>query len=366
MSSTVNLRGMALHGHMKGVSTLKYNADGDMLFSSSRDTNCCACSWNARDGPGMGEMTASYSSQKYTGRDFDPAMVALDVNRQSTLLAGASAGEESVIWSVETGTMLGSITRSMSSGSSVGFSHDDRMLMVATRGRASTKSAISLFNLPFTVPSLGDDIAPAKTAFNPTFEYEGESGEMITWAAWGPTNDTIYFAEGAYMHILDVERGTVIRSREIHPDSNINRFKFDSDYLTLATASTDCSAKLLDHRDLQVMQVYQSDVPVNDVSISPGADHVILGGGMDAAAVTTEGGTSTFEVKFYHKIHGTQLGQLRCHFGTITAMTFHPDGKGFSSGSYDGLIKMFRFDDAYLSSPGCVPIWTLDSMRDEE
>lgn len=84
-----------------------------------------------------------------------------------------------MIWSVETGVLLGTISRSMSSGASVGFSHDDRLLMVATKGRANTKSAIELYNLPFTIPGVGEDIAPAKTKFNPTFTHELDDNETI-------------------------------------------------------------------------------------------------------------------------------------------------------------------------------------------
>ncbi|CCW61174.1 unnamed protein product [Phytomonas sp. EM1] len=358
MTSTINLSGVALHGHMKDVTMLKFNHDGDLLFSSSRDTECNACCWYAKTGELLGSYTTVGQGSQ---RAFDSAVVALDVNRYSTLFATANAGEETMLWSVETGALLGTISRALSSGSSVGFSHDDSLLMVATKGRSGMKSAIQLYNLPFTVPPVGEDIAPAKTTFNPTSSYETDSPELITWASWGPTNDTIYFSEGAYMHILDVETNKVIRSREIHPGYVINRFKFDSNYLTLATASTDCTACLLDQRELSIMQTYQSDGPINDVSISPTADHVILGGGIDAAAVTTKGGQANFEVKFFHRVHGTQLGQLRCHFGTITAMTFHPDGRGFASASHDGLIKMYRFDENYTSAPGGVPLWSLKS-----
>lgn len=337
---------------------LKFNHDGDLLFSSSRDTNCSACCWYAKTGEMMGSYTTVGKGK--TTRDFDPAMVALDVNRQSTLLATTSAGEETMLWSVENGDLLGTISREMCSGSSVGFSHDDRILMVATKGRSQTKSAIELYNLNFCVPAVGDCIAPARTVFNPAYTYETESAaEKITWANWGPTNTHIYFAEGGYMNILDVEMNKIVRSREIHPNHSINRFKFDNNYLTLATASTDCTACLLDHRDLATIQVYDSGVPVNDVSISPNSDHVILGGGMDAAAVTTQGSGSSFEVKFFHRVYGKQLGQLRCHFGTITAMTFHPDGFGFTSGSYDGLIKLYRFNEAYHTAPGSKALWHL-------
>ncbi|KAG5464236.1 hypothetical protein LSCM1_00417 [Leishmania martiniquensis] len=356
MTSAVDLEGVALHGHMKGVTMLKFNRDGDLLFSSAKDTNCSACCWQAKTGKLLGSYT---TVGQVEGRTYDAAMVALDVNRESTLLATASAGEEVLLWSVESGALLGSVSRSLSSGASVGFSHDDTLMMVATKGRSSTSSAIQVYNVPFTVPKASEDIAPVKTPF--TIFSTFETPDTITWAAWGPTNETIYYAEGGYMNILDVEANKVIRSRQIHEDENevINRFSWDPNYLTLATASTDKTSHLIDFRDLATIQVYRSDVPVNDVSISPNADHVILGGGMDAAAVTTQGGQSIFEVKFFHKVQGHQLGQLRCHFGTINAISFHPDGRGFASASYDGLIKMYRFGDAYESAPGAKPLWTL-------
>lgn len=362
MSVSVNLTGVALHGHMKGVTMLKFNNDGDMLFSSSRDTNCSALGWRFA----THSMLGSYTTVGMGDRTHDHAMVALDVNRHSTLLATASAGEDTLIWGVESGHLLGSINREMSSGSAVEFSHDDRMLMVATKGRGTVRSAISLYNLPFASPPAGEDIAPTRTVMNPYVQYTMESKEAkITHAAWGPTNDTIYFSEGGSIHILDVPTMTVKQSRLIHDGENpdINRFTFDPTYLTLATASKDCTAHLVDHRDLNTIQVYESDVPINAISINPYSDHIILGGGMDAQDVTTQGGVTTFEVKFYHKIRGTQLGQLRCHFGTITAMSFHPDGKGFCSGSYDGLIKSYRFSDDILSAPGAIPLWTLEGKE---
>eukprot|EP00796_Vickermania_ingenoplastis_P008140 gene8140-5674_t len=344
----------------KGVTMLKFNNDGDMLFSSSRDTNCSAVGWLYDEHPTS--MLGSYTTIGVgdSKRTHDHAMVALDVNRYSTLLATASAGEDTLLWSVETGTLLGSINREMSSGAAVEFSHDDRMLMLATKGRGTVRSAISIYNLPFEAPPIGEPIAPTKTVFNPYMQYESSNKDAkITFAAWGPTNDTIYFSEGGSIHVLDVETMTVKQSRRVHEGENaeISRFKFDANYLNLATASKDCTAHLLDHRDLNTIQVYQSDVPINDISINPHSDHVILGGGMDAQDVTTQGGVTTFEVKFYHKIHGQQLGQLRCHFGTITAMSFHPDGKGFCSGSYDGLIKSYRFSDEVNDAPGARPIW---------
>ncbi|EPY35532.1 translation initiation factor 3 subunit I [Strigomonas culicis] len=340
---------------------LTFNREGDLLLSSSRDTNCSACCWHARDGHMQGSFTTVTPDSK---RLHDPANTAIDVNNYSTIAATASSGEEAMLWSVETGALLGTINRPMSSGSAVNFSHDDRMLMVATKGRSSTRSAINVYNVPIAVPPRGEAPAPAKTDFNPTITHEADSGEFITWAAWGPTNTTIYFSEGGFMNLLDVETGRLVHRKEIHEQGPINRFRFSRDYLTLATAGEDCTAHLLDHRDFSTIQVYESDVPVNDVSISPTADHVILGGGMDASAVTTQGGSSVFEVKFFHKVYGTPLGHLsHLHFGTITSLSFTPDGKGFASGSFDGIIKLCRFGENYHSATGAVPLWSLSSYN---
>lgn len=89
MYTTVNLNGMALHGHMKSVSMLKFNPDGDLLFSCAKDTVCSACGWYTRNGHMLGSYTSVGGESK---RTYDSAMAALDVNRSSTMLATAGTG----------------------------------------------------------------------------------------------------------------------------------------------------------------------------------------------------------------------------------------------------------------------------------
>ncbi|XP_058222210.1 eukaryotic translation initiation factor 3 subunit I-like [Rhododendron vialii] len=81
--------------------------------------------------------------------------------------------------------------------------------------------------------------------------------------------------------------------------------------------------------------------------MSPLLDHVVLGGGQDAAAVTTtDHRAGKFEAKFYDKLLQEEIGGLKGHFGPINALAFNPDVKGIvslsSGASYFLEIKLFK------------------------
>jgi translation initiation factor 3 subunit I len=336
----MNMQALALHGHMKAVTMVKYNAEGDLIFSVAKEPKISV--WYTK----TGERLGTYDGHK--------SVAACDVNRTSTLLATAGFDLRTMLWEVETGDELATIEH-LAPARATGFSHDDRILMCVTDKKMGQDGSIHLYNLP---ASLG--VKAVTTKFNPFVSYQTTETKMaITFAEWGPTNDTIYFScENGTVNILDVERMKVVQSAVVHT-ADIPRIRFDSNYYTLVSASKDCTAALLDSRNLHVIQRYQSDVPVNEASISPLADHVILGGGMEAQDVTVAGGTSKFEVKFYHKVHGDLLGQMKCHFGTINSVAFHPNGRSFATGAVDGFIKIHTLDENYLETPGATPVWPL-------
>ncbi|EAN94173.1 putative eukaryotic translation initiation factor 3 subunit 2 [Trypanosoma cruzi] len=341
----MNIQGLALHGHMKPVTMIKFNREGDLLFSTAKEPNISV--WYTKTGERLGVFNGH------------SAIAACDVNNYSTLLVTGGMDFKAKLWCVESGDELANIMLK-SPARAVGFAHDDSKVMVSTSRKMGEKSAIQLYNLPFAVPKEDYIVHPVKTAFNPCAEFVSESDD-ITFAVWGPTNDTIYYSmSDGSVAILDVETMRTIRTQQPHEET-VNRIGFDCNYYTLITASKDKTARLLDSRDMSVIQTYRSDVPVNDASISPCGDHVILGGGMEAQDVTTQGGQTSFEVKFYHKVHEKQLGQVRCHFGTINAVSFFPDGRGFASGAFDGLVKLHRFDENYEAAPGAKPVWSPDS-----
>lgn len=329
----------AMQGHMKPVTMVKFNREGDLLFSTSKEADGIAV-WYTKTGERLGTYAGGHKS-----------ISGCDVNGASTLLATSGFDLCVNLWDVESADILARIEHE-APVRAVGISHDDSTLFSVMDGKMGQKPTIFLFNLP---SQLGEKTITTK--FNPRAKFQNP--EDIMFAEWGPTNDHIYFCtnDGA-VAIMDVETQTEILATIPHSEE-VRKIHFCPEYRTIITASKDKSAKLLDSRTLKTITTYTSDVPINDASIAPRADHVILGGGTEAQDVTTSGGGSKFEVKFYHKVFGgnTPMGTVKCHFGTINSVAFHPNGKLFASGAVDGFVKMQTFDFNYKESPGFNPVW---------
>ena len=58
-------------------------------------------------------------------------------------------------------------------------------------------------------------------------------------------------------------------------------------HLSYASASLDKTSKIFDSANLECKKTYAADRPVNAAIMSPLREHIILGGGQDAMAVTT-------------------------------------------------------------------------------
>lgn len=143
--------------------------------------------------------------------------------------------------------------------------------------------------------------------------------------------------------------------KKLHAE-RVNRLSFSRDKAMFITASKDCSSKLLDPNNLEVIKTYQTDRPVNGVCISPTHPHVLLGGGQDAQQVTTTSASQgKFETRFFHAVYGEEFGRVRGHFGPINALDVHPFGRSYASGSEDGFIRLHHFDYNYLSMPDFIP-----------
>merc|ERR1712146_79175 len=88
--------------------------------------------------------------------------------------------------------------------------------------------------------------------------------------------------------------GSAEEIRNVMPHTKeVRRLNLDAQYHTLTTASADKTACLLDMRNLNVVQTYKADIPINDAHVSPIGDHVLLAGGTEAVDVTTTGGSTS-------------------------------------------------------------------------
>ncbi|KAL7200043.1 hypothetical protein ACSBR2_022198 [Camellia fascicularis] len=169
--------------------------------------------------------------------------------------------------------------------------------------------------------------------FEAKFFDKGPRGR-INRAVWGPLNKTIVSAgEDAIIRIWNSETGKLLKEsdKETGHKKTITSLTKSADSSHLLTGSLDKSAKLWDIRSLTLIKTYVTERPVNAVAMSPLLDHVVLGRGQDASAVTTtDHCAGKFEARFFGKVLQEEIGGVKGHFGPINALAFNPDETGES------------------------------------
>lgn len=86
------------------------------------------------------------------------------------------------------------------------------------------------------------------------------------------------------MRKWDAESGKLIQEAQIHEDA-IQDMQLSPDGSYVITASLDRTAQLVDITTLQSLKTYKTGRYVQSAAVSPLYDHVLLGGGQDAAQV---------------------------------------------------------------------------------
>jgi translation initiation factor 3 subunit I len=66
------------------------------------------------------------------------------------------------------------------------------------------------------------------------------------------------------------------------------------------------------------------------------------------SVTTSSARQGKFEVRFYHMVFNDEIGRVKGHFGPINTLAFHPRGIGYASGSEDGYIRLYHFDENYF------------------
>ncbi|KAL3582352.1 hypothetical protein D5086_016684 [Populus alba] len=324
------MRPILMKGHERPLTFLKYNREGDLLFSCAKDHNPTV--WFADNGERLG-----------TYRGHNGAVWCCDVSRDSMQLITASADQSVKLWNVQTGAQLYTFSFN-SPARSVDFSVGDKLAVITTDPFMGVTSAIN-------VKRIADD--PSQQSGESELTITGPAGR-INRAVWGPLNRTIISAgEDCVVRIWDSETGKLLKESEPEvghkkPISSLTKSADGSHFLT---GSLDKSAKLWDSRTLTLIKNYTTERPVNAVAMSPLLDHVVLGGGQDASSVTTtDHRAGKFEAKFYDKILQEEIGGVKGHFGPINALAFNPDGKRSKGHSFQRCSSSAKANDVYFSS----------------
>mmetsp|Transcript_2724 Transcript_2724/g.6114 ORF Transcript_2724/g.6114 Transcript_2724/m.6114 type:complete len:323 (-) Transcript_2724:8-976(-) len=321
------MRPILMKGHERPLTFVKYNSDGDLLFSMAKDHNPTI--WRADDGTRLGV---------YKGHN--GAVFTCDVTHDSARLVTGSADQTVRLWDVRTGEELHRWSY-REPARSVDFGEGEKLLAATTDPFMGEPSKILVYRL---------DDDPAKLDSEPVMSLTGPEGR-ITRAVWGPLNNTIVsVGEDGMLRKWDAETGKVLHETQAH-EKSIVCLQPSYDGTCFITGSHDKTAKLFDFYSLEELKTYTHEKPVLSAFVSPLLDHVVLAGGQDASQVTlTSSKAGGFESKIVHKVYNTEvIGTVRGHFGPVNAIAYSPDGRSFVTGGEDGYVRLNHMDAEYFA-----------------
>jgi len=321
------MRPILLQGHERALTQIRYNRDGDLIFSTAKDKHICA--WFAHNGERLG----TYHGHQGT-------VWTVDVDPTSTLLVSGAADNTVKLWEVKTGNCL-KTWEFNTAVKRVEFAEDGSMVLAVTEQRMGFLGTIEVIDIKLDVD--------ADQADTPRLSITCADSKA-TVAGFSFMNKYIIagHVDGSLSQ-YDPKTGEQIHSSQVHEfDQPVTDLQWSDDRTYFITASKDKSAKLVNAYDLEVLKTYTADTPLNSATITPKKDFVILGGGQDAMGVTqTSSRQGKFEARFYHKVFEEEIGRVRGHFGPLNTVAADPKGKTYASGGEDGYVRVHHFDQGY-------------------
>lgn len=319
------MRPLLLKGHERPLTRVKFNREGDLLFTTAMDKSPTC--WRST----TGERIGTYKGHNGAVRD-------IDITYNSERVITGSADNSAILWQAETGEKLYQ-WKFKSPVRSVAFSPGDGLLAIATAKLMGQPANVYVYKHEWDVDALSDE---------PIGILEGHKGTIVR-VLWYPTGDVIITAsEDKTVRKWDIGLWKETHCIDAHK-SDIKDCQFGGDCSMIITASKDHTAKLWSLHNLEPIKTYSVDHPVNSAAVSPIFSHILLGGGQEASQVTTTGDRQgKFEGKVFHLVYGEELGRVKGHFGPINTVAFSPDGRQYVSGGEDGFVRLHDFDDEYF------------------
>ncbi|CAO1631529.1 unnamed protein product [Jaminaea pallidilutea] len=336
-SDAAKMRPILLSGHERSLNQIKYNREGDLLFSVSKDNVVNA--WFSHNGERLG----TYEGHNGT-------VWTVDVDATSTLLITGSADNTLRLWEVATGKELfqwefpTAIKR-------VAWSEDSNQILAVTEARMGYRGALRTFQIQREQSEWSrQSKEPARTI---TF-----SGPKATVAAWAACDE--YLVTGhedgkvaLYYHdSKEPESGIDSELEEQSVSAHegvISDIQMSRDRTYCITSGKDKTAKVIGLEPLQVLKSFLTETPLNSAAIHPTRPYVVVGGGQEAMNVTTTSARQgRFEARFWHVVFEEEVARIPGHFGPLNTIAIHPNGKGYASGGEDGYVRLYWFDDSFF------------------
>lgn len=321
------MKPLMLQGHERAITQIKYNREGDLIFSTAKDHKPSV--WFSLNGERLGTFNGHQG-----------AVWCVDVDWTTTRLITGSGDMSTKLWDVETGRALGTIPTN-SAARTVNFSYSGNQASYSTDKAMGHNCELFIIDVRNVDASISNQSPVLKLTMN-------QQQTKITSMLWGALDETVITGhENGSMRVWDLRTAKELYSVNDHTHV-INDMQLSSDGTMLVSASKDTTAKLFDSESLMCLKTYKTERPVNSAAISPILEHVALGGGQEAMEVTT---TSTkagkFDSRFFHLVYEEEFARVKGHFGPINSLAFHPDGKSYATGGEDGFVRVQVFDSSY-------------------
>ncbi|KAH3675884.1 hypothetical protein WICMUC_002454 [Wickerhamomyces mucosus] len=321
------MRPLLLKGHERSLTQVKYNREGDLIFTVAKDKE--ASIWFSFNGERLGTFIGHGGT-----------IWSIDVDKETFLSATGSADFTAKLWRVETGETVFTFPLD-TPVRRVEFNVANDKLLTVTDEVMGFKGSITIFKLNY------DDIYNQDTT--PVLVVHTKEGfERVTVAGWSYLDKYIIAGHrDGTISKIDAQTGELIDSVKVH-DGLVTDLQFSEDRTYFITSSKDKISKILDVDTLKVLKVYETDAPLNSAAITPVKNFVVLGGGQEARDVTTTSANQgKFEARFFHKIFEDEIGRVKGHFGPLNYIAVHPKGTSYASGGEDGYVRVHEFEKSY-------------------
>ncbi|KIY51537.1 WD40 repeat-like protein [Fistulina hepatica ATCC 64428] len=317
------------HGHERSLTQIKFNADGDLLFSSSKDQLINV--WFSRNGERLG----TYSGHNGT-------VWTIDVDSESKYMVSGAADNTLRLWQVATGKCLYT-WEFPTAVKSVSFSENDRQVVCITEQRMGFQCAIRVFNINRDEGS--------KQSAEPAYMFNPIGSKATVTAFTNMPKILVTGHESGKVALFNYETGEEIRSNERAHSDVVTDLQMSSDRSFFVTSSKDKCARIHDMKTLMVIKTFPTETPLNSAALTPNKPYVLLGGGQDAMSVTTTSlRQGKFETRFWHQVFEEEVGRVKGHFGPINTLAVHPAGTCYASGGEDGFVRVHHFDRSYFDA----------------
>ena len=362
------LRPIMIKGHERALTMIKYNREGDLLFSCSKvrrgghGRSSCLCTSPARLSHAHAHARPPPIARARASQDHVPScwysengerigtyhghvgtVWCLDINFDSSKLLTGSADNHCKLWEVSTGECLHS-WKHTAPVRCVGFAQGEKRFLTVLDNIMGNVPTIFVWELELHNLANHPDC--------PLLTILGHAGK-IGRALWGPLNERIFScSDDTTLRVWNPKSGEQEAIIECH-GKKITDLQFNGDQTLFITSCTDQQVRLFRTATLEMLHCFHSERPLNSAAISPlpHCPYFIAGGGQDAMSVTTTAAQQgKFETIFFDYAFGDELGCIGGHFGPVNTLAYRPDGKSYTSGGEDGYIRIHHFDVDYFEA----------------